>query len=102
MISCRKLEGIPRCHPVFASFATFFENAGWRASVSSSRTLDWVIPAWSAGIQFDIDVSGGIRTHLMDAGHPCRHDEALHFHLLWGVRKIMNHFVVDASPQETL
>jgi hypothetical protein len=37
-----------------------FENTGGGASVSSSGTLDSVIPAWSAGIQIDMDVSGGI------------------------------------------
>jgi hypothetical protein len=42
----------------------------------------------------------GIRTQL-DAGNPCRHDEDLHFHPLWESKR-MKHFVVDASPQETL
>ena len=41
-----------------------------------------VIPAWSAGIQIDMDVSGGILANLMDAGYPCRHDEDLYFHVL--------------------
>jgi hypothetical protein len=40
-----------------------------------------VIPAWSAGIQADMDVSGRILRNL-DAGNPCRHDEALHVHVL--------------------
>ncbi|HEX2261186.1 MAG TPA: hypothetical protein VHJ56_06100, partial [Candidatus Binatia bacterium] len=43
------------------------------ASVSSIRILDCVIPAWSGGIQIDMDVSGGILASL-DAGYPCRHD----------------------------
>ena len=43
--------------------------------------LDCVIPAWSAGIQVDMDVSGGILANL-DAGYPCRHDEDLYFHVL--------------------
>jgi hypothetical protein len=47
---------------------------------SSSRTLDCVIPAWSAGIQVDMDVSGGILASL-DAGNPCRHDEDLYLHV---------------------
>jgi hypothetical protein len=40
-----------------------------------------VIPAWSAGIQAHMDVSGGIHVNL-DAGDPCRHDEDLHFNVL--------------------
>jgi len=36
------------------------ENRDWRLSVNSSRTLDCVIPAWSAGIQIDMDVSARI------------------------------------------
>jgi hypothetical protein len=43
-----------------------------------------VIPAWSAGIQRDRDVSGCILANL-DAGHPCRHDEDLYFHVLWAI-----------------
>jgi hypothetical protein len=54
---------------------------GKGTSVSSSRTLQVVIPAWSAGIQFDMDVSGGILANL-DAGNPCRHDDDLAFHVL--------------------
>ena len=64
------------------TFVPSFENVGRRASVSSSRTLDSVIPAWRAGIQVDMDVSGGILANL-DAGDPCRHDEDLDFHSLW-------------------
>jgi hypothetical protein len=59
-----------------------------------AKPLDCVIPAWSAGIQADTDVSGRIPANL-DAGHPCRHDEDLHFSCSVGVRKIMNHFVVN-------
>ena len=33
----------------------------------------FVIPAWSAGIQVYMDVSGSVRANL-DAGYPCRHD----------------------------
>ena len=40
-----------------------------------------VIPAWSAGIQIDMEVSGGILANL-DSGNPCRHDDDLHFHVL--------------------
>jgi hypothetical protein len=37
---------------------------GWSASVSFSTILDSVIPAWSAGIQADMDVSGRIQTWM--------------------------------------
>jgi len=40
-----------------------------------------------------MDVSERILANL-DAGHPCRHDEDLLFHVLWGKRKVMNHFIV--------
>jgi hypothetical protein len=43
--------------------------------------LDYVIPAWTAGIQIYMDVSGCILASL-DAGHPCRHDGDLCFHVL--------------------
>jgi hypothetical protein len=33
------------------------------------RRLDWVIPAWSAGIQADMDVSGRILRIWMPAIH---------------------------------
>jgi hypothetical protein len=33
---------------------------------------DFVIPAWNAGIQIHMDVSG--RPANLDAGNPCRHD----------------------------
>ena len=45
--------------------------------------FDWnpycVIPAWSAGIQVDTDVSG----RILHAGHPCRHDEIFIFYVLY-------------------
>ena len=40
------------------------------------QAFDSVIPAWSAGIQVDMDVSGSILANL-DAGYPCRHDDLL-------------------------
>jgi hypothetical protein len=46
------------------------------------KPFNCVIPAWSAGIQVDMDVSGGILAKL-DAGNPCRHDENRPFHVLW-------------------
>ena len=45
-----------------------------------STTQDCVIPAWSAGIQIEMDASGRIPVNL-DAGYPCRHDEGLYFHV---------------------
>jgi hypothetical protein len=51
---------------------------GGGASVSSSS--DCVIPARSAGIQANMDVSGSILANL-DAGYPCRHDKDLRFHV---------------------
>src|SRR5262245_15096126 len=57
------------------------ENRSRRASVSLNRTLHCAIPGWSAGIQVDLDVSGGILANLV-ADNPCRHDEDLHFHPL--------------------
>jgi hypothetical protein len=53
--------------------------------------LDCVIPAWSAGIQADMDVSGSILANL-DAGYPCRHDEVRIF-IFCGERRIITHFV---------
>jgi hypothetical protein len=44
------------------------------------QELDCVIPAWSAGIQADMDVSGRMLPPRM-ARNPCRHDE--NFHVLW-------------------
>jgi len=44
----------------FVIFASFFENTDSKVSLSLSRTIDCVIPAWSAGIQADMDVSGRI------------------------------------------
>ena len=48
---------------------------GVAASVSSNRPS--IRHAWSAGIQIDMDVSGGVLANL-DAGGPCRHDGDLH------------------------
>ena len=63
------------------TFALSFENTERRGlGQFKAEPLDCVIPAWSAGIQVDMDVSGGILANL-DAGYPCRHDEDLY--LLW-------------------
>jgi hypothetical protein len=55
--------------------------AGWRAWVSFSTTPRFrhsSMECWNPGRH------GCLRTHPahLDAGHPCRHDEALHFHAL--------------------
>jgi hypothetical protein len=66
----------------FVTFALSFENTGRRGPGQfKAEPLDGVIPAWSAGIQADMDVPGRIRANL-DAGYPCRHDEDLYFHVL--------------------
>ena len=54
--------------------------------------LDCVIPAWSAGIQADMDVSGTILSNL-DVGYPCGMTK---FVFLFSVDdcKTMIHFVV--------
>jgi hypothetical protein len=60
----------------------FFENTGPRSLAHLSITpLESVISAWSAGIQIDKDVSRDIPCDL-DAGHPYRDDDDLHFHVL--------------------
>jgi hypothetical protein len=41
----------------------------WRNSVIAGRPRDFVIPAWSAGIQADMDVSGRILRAWMPAIH---------------------------------
>jgi hypothetical protein len=51
------------------SVGDFFENTDWRISVKSNRILDCVIPAWSAGIQPDMDVFGRILRAWMPAIH---------------------------------
>ena len=72
----------------FVLFMSSFENTGGGAFGQFKQSpLDCVIPAWSAGIQVNMDVSGSIRANLinmkaMDAGYPCRHDENLRFHVL--------------------
>src|SRR5215813_350183 len=48
---------------------------------SYGNSLERVIPAWSAGIQVDMDVSVGILASL-DAGNPCRHTGDSRFYLL--------------------
>jgi hypothetical protein len=65
------------------AFVISFENTGRRGRDQfKAEPLDCVIPAWSAGIQVYMDVSGRVLANLMDAGYPCRHDEDLYFHVL--------------------
>jgi hypothetical protein len=61
----------------------FFENENTtrRVSVSLSRTLQFRHSSMECRNQADMDVSGRI-LRAMDAGHPCRHDDDLHFHYL--------------------
>jgi hypothetical protein len=61
-------------------------------SVNLSRTLDRVIPAWSAGIQADMDVSERILRTWIPAIHAGMTKSSFSFSV--GDRKIMNHFVV--------
>ena len=51
-----------------------FENK--KRSLGQFKQTRFVIPAWSAGIQGYMDVSGSVRANL-DAGYPCRHDGLL-------------------------
>jgi hypothetical protein len=64
----------------FVSFVPPLKIRDEGASVSASSP-DWVTPAWSAGNQVNMDVSGRILANL-DAGYPCRHDEDPRFHVL--------------------
>ena len=57
--------------------------------------LDCVIPAWSAGIQADTDVSGRILRTWMPAIHAGMTSSL--FSCFVGERKIMNHFVRKIS-----
>ena len=60
----------PLYYPIFVFFANTLENrnGGGLRSVLV-RLLDSVIPAWSAGIQADMDVSGCILHTWMPAIH---------------------------------
>jgi hypothetical protein len=66
----------------FVISVSSFENKGRRGLSQLKQPPDWVIPAWSAGIQVNMDVSGSILANL-DAGYPCRHDDGPRFHVLW-------------------
>jgi len=46
---------------------------GWKNVGQLTRNFNVVVPAWSAGIQADMDVSGGIPANL-GSGNPCRND----------------------------
>jgi hypothetical protein len=56
------------------------------------ESLACVIPAWSAGIQTDTDVSGRIQRSWMPALHAGTTKSS--FSCSVGERKLMNHFVV--------
>ena len=70
-----------RARPLFHNTAVHLTFPISMKITVQAEPLDVVIPAWSAGIQVDMDVSEGILAKL-DAGNPCRHDDDLHFHLL--------------------
>ena len=73
-------EGTQGSHNFFLDLLRKFWAEGALGQFKS-EPFDCVIPAWSAGIQADMDVSGRILADL-DAGNPCQHDEDLHFHVL--------------------
>ena len=56
-----------------------FDDSGV-ASVSGG-VLDYVIPAWTAGIRFTWTFPDASST--VDAGNPYWHDGDLHLHVLW-------------------
>jgi hypothetical protein len=58
------------------------------------EALDCVIPAWTAGIQADTDVSGRILRIWMPAIHAGM-TRSIFIFIFVGERKIMNHFVVS-------
>jgi len=69
----------------------------WKISLNGFRpvkaqAVNSVIPAWRAGIQVDMDVSGRILRTWMLAIHAGM--TASDFSLSVGERKLMNHFVV--------
>src|SRR5262249_54346401 len=61
------------CRVPFFALKLFPTKYGWTV-----ESVHCVIPAWSAGIQADTDVSGRILANL-DAGYPCQHDELCFF-----------------------
>jgi hypothetical protein len=68
--------------PVKERNAGRLRQYGVKAPRSAQAASASVIPAWSAGIQANMDVSGSILAGL-DAGYPCRHDEDLRFPVVW-------------------
>jgi hypothetical protein len=88
-----------------ASSSRLFRKDSWVEGCRSTygEVFNCVIPAWSAGIQPDMDVSGCILANL-GSGDPCRHDEQSASSCPGGP-KVMKHFVVillsgsSACPQ---
>src|SRR5215510_559376 len=68
-----KLSSRPLCAYLEIPAMIFFENGVACLRSNSSRSSTASFQPWSAGIQVDMDVSGGILASL-DAGHPRRHD----------------------------
>jgi hypothetical protein len=64
------------------------------------RLLDSVIPARSAGIQADMDVSGCILHTWIPAIHAGK--TKLSIFMFVGERKLMKHFVVNSVPENLL
>ena len=70
-------------HRFCANFAFSFETAPPRRPVQSMQMPSiCVVPAWNAGTQVNMDVSGYILASL-DAGYLCRHDDDMQSHVLW-------------------
>ena len=87
----RRSSSNKKCN--FRALRGFFENTGQRAfSHFKQSRLDCVIPAWSAGIQADMDVSGRILRTWMPVIHAGMRTFAFLFSV--GERKIMEGFVV--------
>ena len=67
--------------PEYFNFATSFWNTDEGVRAVEADPFHCVIPAWSAGIQADMDVTeASWRTWVPQS---MRHDDDLHFHPLW-------------------
>jgi hypothetical protein len=68
--------------PDSVNFVFSFERTAGKTWVNAGRASDFVIPAWSAGIQADMDVSGCILRTLMPAIHAGMTERQPLIHLL--------------------
>jgi hypothetical protein len=73
----------------FCRLTSSFENTALRDLRNTPD--DFVVPAWSAGTQVDMDVSGRILQTWMPAIHAGMTKSALSLSV--GERKLMKHFV---------